>query len=198
MKPRLPMTAPTMVTTRHPYLLVSALANGPAQHLKRDSLGDVADYRLITLQTHHRKVRHKVVLEIIYFRQTHNSIARRYEVWRVTGQRCAVCAMGDRGLSGLCYHLTYYLGQSASLQGYSSPFASLRAREETRVVAGQAASSRQFTCSHRSKHPAVPGREHHCNKTTSLFTHVIFLFSPSSRGSSRKPVLKAWISSRGL
>ena len=63
--------------------------------------------------------------------------------------------------------------QSASLQRDPAAFASLSAREETRVVAGQimAASPRQCTCSQRPVHPAVPGREEHRRTgTTSLFT----------------------------
>ena len=63
--------------------------------------------------------------------------------------------------------------QSASLQRDPAAFASLSAREERRVAAGQimAASPRQCTCSQRPEHPAVPGREQHRRTgTTSLFT----------------------------
>ena len=63
--------------------------------------------------------------------------------------------------------------QSASLQKNPAAFASLSAREETRVVAGQivAASTRQYTCSQCLEHLAVLGREEHRRVgTTSLFT----------------------------
>ena len=50
--------------------------------------------------------------------------------------------------------------QSASLQGDFVVYVSLRAPEESRVVAGQivAALPRQYTCSQRPEHPAVPSR----------------------------------------
>ena len=79
--------------------------------------------------------------------------------------------------------------QSASLQRDPAAFlASLSAREEMRIVAGQirAASPRQCTCSQRPEHPAVPGREeHHRAGTTSLFTWPcsVWLFSfPQAQG----------------
>ena len=78
--------------------------------------------------------------------------------------------------------------QSASLQRDPAAFASLSAREETRVAAGQfvAASPRQCTCSQRPQHPAVPGREEHRRTgATSLFTrsHSVILFSfPQAQG----------------
>ena len=94
--------------------------------------------------------------------------------------------------------------QLTSLQGDIAIFASLGAREEMRVVAGQfaAASTRESTCSQRPEHLKVPGREKHCRSgTTPLFPWYcsvwIYFFFLSFRRSSRRPVLKAWKPSKG-
>ena len=77
--------------------------------------------------------------------------------------------------------------QTASLQRDPAAFASLSAREETRVVAGQnvAASPRQCTCSQRPEHPAVPGREEHRGTGTTYSPDLApcdFLVFPKLKG----------------
>ena len=94
--------------------------------------------------------------------------------------------------------------QLANLQGPAAN-ASFSERKETRVVAGQnvAASSWQCTCPQHPEYQAVLRHEEYRRpRTTSPFTWFcscdFFFFSLSSRGSSKKPVLKTWRQSRGL
>ena len=89
-------------------------------------------------------------------------------------------------------------GQTINQRVYKDPaaFASLSAREEMRVVAGQivAASPQQCTCSQRPAHSSWPRRTLPYGNNLPIhliLLRVTFFFSPSSRGSPHFEGMKA-------